>query len=389
MSNRGPETQTPQQINLMIVVNSETFEPDQTIFPAVQALVDHKMISKVGIVDLQDNKELFLNFDANHAGFLNVRFPDNQYTQEKMHDYHLHKIKPSDFHVGWFRMDTPAGYDLDTLFNLFKVNFGIPFFNNLDGMLEYGSKAKLIDLQKKLVSKDGEPYIPASAICGCITSIKMFQDKIKKDIVVKSFFGAGGKEVHRMNVDGTSDFSNDEELSNFIQEVGGEVYVQEFIKMDRITDDRIIVMFDPETGDMKATCALRRVAKEGQWKANIAQGGVGEVMEMDERHHELAEAVGLELINAGIYMAGIDVLYDADQLDDKGRDVPKITEINVRNVGGIAETSEATGIDYMTGFIDSLCYLFVEHGLVSREETRLFSALEEEIEYLESDATKH
>lgn len=375
---------TPQKINLMIVVNSKAFLPENTIFPAVQAFAKRPEIGKIALVDMQDNSGLFEDFDPAHAALLNVRLLDENYSYETMENYHLHKVDPAEFHVGWYRMDTPAGYHLGKLFGLMKIHFDMPFFNSLDGMLEYGSKAKLHDLQDDLISSDGHRYIPASQICGCPTSIKMFQKQLEKEVVIKSFFGCGGKEVHLL-----SDFEGDKALKEFIATSGGEVYVQEFVRMGRVIDDRIILMFDPDTGDMEAKCGLRRIAQKGEWKANMSLGATGELLEIDDRHREMARVLGPSLIEQGIYLAGVDVLYDEDVLDQDGNAMPRITEINVRNVGGVAEATEATGINYIQDLLDGLCYLFQNHSLREGVADSMLEMVEEEVDYSETDVTEH
>lgn len=381
--NRVPDSDH-RKINLMVLVNSDALAADHTVFPAVRAFCARHDIRDVGIVDMQDNLGFFESFDPVHAAYLNVRYADDKYDFDTMDDYPLNKIKPSDFDVGWYRLDTTGDYPLGKLFGLIKIHFDIPFFNSLDGMLEFGSKAKLFDIQDDLISADGHRFVPESRICGCVTAVKMFQQQLDKEVVVKSFYGSGGEEVHLL-----SDFDNDQRLDDFIKEAGGEIFVQEFIAMERVTDDRIILMFDPETGDMEALCALRRVAKKGTWKANLAQGATGEIMEIDERHREMARILSPMLLNNGIYLAGVDILYDENSLSAEGRRMPRITEINVRNVGGIAHITEVTGIDYTKEIVERFCYLFQNHAFRPDLYDPMLEMVEEEVDYPETDATKH
>lgn len=347
------------KINLLIIVNSDAYCDMTALFPATKYFLRRKNVNKLAILDMKHNPLLFRDIDERALKYMNVCYPDSNYSYDNYSDYPLHKASCKDFNCGWFRMDAPTGYDLKPLFSLLQKKSNIPFFNSLEGMLEYGSKAKLNELQDVLISSEGHRYIPQSIVASNVDDINDFQNKVQKDVVVKSFYGCGGKEVYRRNLDGTGDMVDAQEMQRFIEQAGGQVCVQEFVRMERIIDDRVIVMFDPESQEMRARCIVRRVAQEGQWKANLSLGAMAEFEEVDERHCEMAQLLSDLLIENGIFFAGIDVLYDGDSLDCEGRCLPRITEINVRNVGGITEASRLSQRNYTKEFVDEHYDIFL------------------------------
>ncbi len=344
------------KLNILIIVNSDSFEYFNSLFTATRYFYEDPLVNKVALLDLQHNPTFFSDFD-DFGTQVKVIHPDAHYSFETFKNYDVYDADVTEFDGVLMRMNVTTGYDLKALSQKLKNIFSVPFINDLDGMLEFGSKGKLAEMQNTLTD-DGVCYIPETRNCATAKEVHDFRRTVDEDIVIKSFYGYGGKEVFLMLHDGFGDFADDMELDAFIQNVGGEVCVQKFIKTDRVIDDRVILLFDPETQTMKAPCIMRRSAPEGMWRANVTQGATMTFCGVDERHVKIANLLGAELIRAGIYLAGVDVLYDQENVDAQGRALPKITEVNVRNVGGLINISEWAGIDYTRQFTDGVCYLF-------------------------------
>ncbi len=360
---------TPK-VNLLVVTNSGTFDPEDSIFPIIRHMAADPNVESIAIVDSKDNPGFFEEHDGDLSG-MQVRYVDDQFSFENYSSYDLEAASVDDFNTGWFRMDAPhAGFDFGRLFKRIREHIKIPFFNDLENLMVYGSKGKLVDLQENFTGQvDGKThhYIPKTEEVSSVEDVRAFHSDLGKDvIVVKSLYGNGGKEVRFVPRDaGAMDairakysdipeelfLENDDELAEFIDHVGGDVVCQEFVNSrngnDKVYDDRVIVTYDPDARRMVAKSAVRRVAgKSGEFRSNLSQGGDREYVELDERHHELAALLSDELLGAGILLAGFDVMYDHDDLDDQGRPKLKIAEINVRNVGGVYEAELVTGIPF-------------------------------------------
>ena len=350
-----PLSKNIEKLNILIIVNSDSFEYFNSLFTATRYFYEDPLVNKVALLDLQHNPRFFSDFD-DLSTQVKVIHPDAGYSFETFNNYGVHDADVTDFDGVLMRMNVTTGYDLKALSQKLKKIFSVPFINDLDGMLEFGSKGKLAEMQKSLTD-NGVCYIPETRNCRTAQEVHDFRREVDEDIVIKSFYGYGGKEVFLMSYDGFGDFDDDAALDDFIQKVGGQVCVQKFVKTDSVIDDRVILLFDPKTQTMKAPCIMRRTAQPGMWRANATQGATLSFCDVDERHIKIADLLGAELIAAGIYLAGVDVLYDQENLDAQGRALPKITEVNVRNVGGLINISEWAGIDYTRQFTDGICYL--------------------------------
>ena len=88
--------------------------------------------------------------------------------------------------------------------------------------------------------------------------------------------------------------------------------------------------------------ALARIPKAGETRGNLAAGGRGVAQPISARDCEIAEAVGAELVKAGIVFAGLDVIGDY------------LTEINVTSPTCMVEIQQQTGYDVAGAFITAL-----------------------------------
>ena len=129
-----------------------------------------------------------------------------------------------------------------------------------------------------------------------------------------------------------------------MQGIGQQVLLQEFVAESKGRDVRALVVGDRVVG------AMRRVAREGEFRSNIHRGGEGEPLpELPPGYAEVAvkaaQVIGLEV-------AGVDLLES-----DAG---PKVMEVN--SSPGFEGLEQATGAD-VAGAI-------VEHAMVFAEAVR-------------------
>jgi len=140
------------------------------------------------------------------------------------------------------------------------------------------------------------------------------------DVVIKPLFGSEGRGMQRIS---------DRELAwrtfHVLQNTGQVIYQQEFIRHPG-WDLRAFVLGG------RVIAAMRRISR-GDWRTNVAQGGIAEAVTLDEAEIRLAlraaEAVGAP-------MAGVDLLPGPNG----GRYV-----IEVNAVPGWRALSEACGLD--------------------------------------------
>ncbi|HET9470964.1 MAG TPA: glutathione synthase, partial [Usitatibacter sp.] len=80
----------------------------------------------------------------------------------------------------------------------------------------------------------------------------------------------------------------------------------------------------------------------GETRGNLAAGGTGVARPLSASDRAIADAVGPELVKAGILFAGLDVIGD------------RLTEVNVTSPTCIVEIAQQTGENAARDFMDLL-----------------------------------
>ena len=111
------------------------------------------------------------------------------------------------------------------------------------------------------------------------------------------------------------------------------VVLQEFVKESNGADIRALVV------DGKVVGAMRRQAKEGEFRSNLHRGGTAKVIKLDQAEEEAAVKAA-EVMGLGV--AGVDLLQS-----DRG---PLILEVN--SSPGLEGIEKATGKDIATSIIE-------------------------------------
>ena len=118
--------------------------------------------------------------------------------------------------------------------------------------------------------------------------------------------------------------------------LGNNILIQEYIKESRGTDIRAFVV------DGKVVGAMRRTAKEGEFRSNLHRGGTAEVIKLNKTERETAVRAAKEL---GLTVCGVDMLPS-----DRG---PLVLEVN--SSPGLEGIEKATNKDIagtIIGFLE-------------------------------------
>ncbi len=121
--------------------------------------------------------------------------------------------------------------------------------------------------------------------------------------------------------------------------LGNNILIQEYIKEAKGTDIRAFVV------DGKVVGAMKRTAKEGEFRSNLHRGGTAEVVKLTRKEKETAIAAARAM---GLTVAGVDLLPSA-----RG---PLILEVN--SSPGLEGIENATGKDIA---VEIIKYLEVEY----------------------------
>lgn len=128
--------------------------------------------------------------------------------------------------------------------------------------------------------------------------------------------------------------------------LGNNILIQEYIKESRGTDIRAFVV------DGKVVGAMRRTAKEGEFRSNLHRGGTAEVIKLNKAERETAIRAAREL---GLTVCGVDMLPS-----DRG---PLVLEVN--SSPGLEGIEKATNKD-----IAGTIIAFLERNISSNNRQR-------------------
>jgi glutathione synthase len=143
--------------------------------------------------------------------------------------------------------------------------------------------------------------------------------------VVKPLDGMGGTSIFQLN-------PGDDNLKVILETITGEntelVMAQKYIPEISAGDKRILVV-DGEA----VPYALARLPGAGDFRGNLARGGRGEGVALNDRDYWIVEQVAPELRQRGILFAGLDVIGDW------------LTEVNVTSPTCIRELDTQYGLN--------------------------------------------
>jgi ribosomal protein S6--L-glutamate ligase len=143
--------------------------------------------------------------------------------------------------------------------------------------------------------------------------------------------------------------------------MGQDIVLQEYVRESKGRDLRVIVVGG------KVVAAMRRVAKPGEFRANLHRGGKGDGLRLPRAFRSIAiraaKAMGLEV-------AGVDML--------EAKTGPKILEIN--SSPGLEGIERATGVDVAGALVAYAEQYAGTHRRISQRvvEARLLGVIQDE-----------
>jgi gamma-F420-2:alpha-L-glutamate ligase len=173
--------------------------------------------------------------------------------------------------------------------------FGIPVYNDADSISRVSDKL----LTSQLLVKENLP-IPKTILVNGDVDIDLIEKEVGFPCVVKATSGSKGKTVHLCQT--KKDFISLMSLLSSIS-LKKTMIIQEFVDAQPGTDLRVWVIGG------KTVVAMKRTGAEGDFRANISQGGTAELFEITDEMDYLARETARVL---GLQIAGVDLLFDKD-----------------------------------------------------------------------------
>ncbi len=237
------------------------------------------------------------------------------------------KLTADNATIGEARTEDLAGYDAIFIRN--DPPFGMDYFSMalllspLEGKVQFvNSPNGLRVISEKLSSLCFPSFIPDSFASYDPVALRTFAQKHEKVVLKPSYFGAGSGVV--LSAASDPDFEKHIETILAI-EPKGPVIAQGFLPEVADGDTRVMMLAGKVMG------AVGRKPPEGEFRANIAQGGTEFAADLSDRQMAIAEEVGRFLTEHRIIYAGLDFI--GDHLIEMNVTSPTLVQ-ELRRVGG-------------------------------------------------------
>jgi glutathione synthase len=195
------------------------------------------------------------------------------------------------------------------------------------------SPRALRDWNEKLAILGFPQFTPVTMVASGMETLHAFIDE-HRDVVLKKLDGMGGAMIFRVRADDP----NRNVIVETITDMGQRTVMAQRYIPEIVDGDKRVLVID---GKPFSHC-LARIPRKGETRGNLAAGGTGVGRPITARDREIGEAVGRDLVKAGIAFAGLDVIGDY------------LTEVNVTSPTCIVEIAEQTGQDAAVAFLDVL-----------------------------------
>jgi len=216
-------------------------------------------------------------------------------------------------------------------------------------LLEQVERTGTLVVNKPSSLRDANEKLFAAQFPQCCTKTLVsrnqpqLRDFVKKqqDVILKPLDGMGGESIFRVTPD---DPNLSVILENITHKGNKTIMAQCFIPEITEGDKRILLI----NGEA-VPYALARIPAPGETRGNLAAGGRGVGMELNEREHWICQQLSPKLKQMGLIFVGIDVIGDY------------LTEINVTSPTCIRELDAQFNIDIATQLMDCLENIKLEH----------------------------
>ncbi len=226
------------------------------------------------------------------------------------------------------RKDPP--FDLEFVYSTYALELA-----EAAGVRVVNRPHALRDVNEKAFTTRFPQCCPPTLITRDRARIRAFLEA-QGEIVVKPLDSMGGASVFRIRHDDPNTSVILEVMTEFDRRT---IVAQRFLPEYTAGDKRIILIGGTPFGH-----ALARIPAAGETRANLAAGGRGEAVPLNDRDRWICDQIAPELRARGLDFVGIDVIGDY------------LTEINVTSPTGVRELDQALGADLAGQFIDHLLH---------------------------------
>ena len=235
-------------------------------------------------------------------------------------------IKVSEFSYTFMRKDPPV--DTNYLNALHLLGLA-----EIQGATIFNKPNALKEFNEKVFATHFKEFTPRTLITSCVEKIIKFQAN-HEIIIVKPLDGMGGDSIYKME---NIEEENLDILLDMTEEETTQIVVQEFLPEIYKGDFRILVIHGKPFHK-----TLARIPQGESFKGNLAAGGKGVAMNINDNQRAIAEKVGEFLVSKGINFAGIDMIGSY------------LTEINITSPTCAREIFDQTGMNPIKEYFSKL-----------------------------------
>ena len=202
-----------------------------------------------------------------------------------------------------------------------------------NGVLVVNRPQSLRDFNEKLFATQFPQCCPPLLVSRDTQRLKAFHAQ-QRDVIFKPLDGMGGMSIFRVQ---QNDPNINVILETLTQHGQRQIMAQKFIP-EIVNGDKRILVIDGEP----VPYALARIPLAGENRGNLAAGGTGQALALNERDRWICAQVAPTLKATGLLFVGLDVIGDY------------LTEINVTSPTCIRELDKAYSLDIAGSLMDCI-----------------------------------
>jgi glutathione synthase len=303
------------------------------------------VMDPIGSINYKKDSSLAMLFEAQKRGYeLYYMEQNNLYLQDETACATAQKLVVKKDSTCWYSLSDAQDIELSEL-NVILMRKDPPF--NMDyiyatyilgmaekfGVLVVNRPASLRNANEKLFALEFPQCIPPTLVSSQATKIKEFVTR-HDAVILKPLGGMGGSSIFRTD-------KTDQNINVIIETLTDNgkrlIMAQRFIPEIKQGDKRILLI-DGEA----VPYALARIPQQGDVRANLATGGVGQGIPLSERDQWICAQVGPRLKQEGLMFVGLDVIGDY------------LTEVNVTSPTCIRELDSQYDINISSLLMDCI-----------------------------------
>jgi glutathione synthase len=244
----------------------------------------------------------------------------------------------------WYRAQAPeqaALASFDAVLNRKDPPFDLEYLTaswllaqaERDGARVFNKPAAVRDHNEKLGILEFPQFVAPTLASSDPERVHAFIDE-QQDVILKRLDGMGGESIFRVRLEDPNRYVI---VDTMVQGGARSIMAQRYIPEITKGDKRILLI-----GGKPVPHSLARIARPGETRANLAQGGRGVAQPLSAQDRRIAETLGPVLAARGLLLVGLDVIGDY------------LTEVNVTSPTCFREIQDQTGFDVSGTFLDAL-----------------------------------